>query len=284
MPAVELEARLRELAGGTMTYNEIAEALGKSQSHIADTCRKLGLQVRPDVRIGKPQTPAEAAKTERVRLLANGIRSAREIAQILGMNRKAVEKQLAYHDLPRRARGSASQERNGQWRGGRVISLDGYAHRSIGGKCRKPEHRIVMEQKIGRPLLPGEVVDHIDSLHLNNDPSNLRLFASNADHIRATISGQVPQWSAEGLAVQSLSRQQRKDSQQVHTYRRAKASGDVRLLQILLAAYRLGTDSPYLSGTPRWLERAQISDLSRPSLERHIRAICERWEWHRIAL
>ena len=36
-------------------------------------------------------------------------------------------------------------------------------------------HREVMEQKLGRKLLPGEVVHHIDENKRNNDPNNLEL-------------------------------------------------------------------------------------------------------------
>jgi hypothetical protein len=36
-------------------------------------------------------------------------------------------------------------------------------------------HRVVMETKLGRPLLPGEVVHHIDGNKRNNDPENLEL-------------------------------------------------------------------------------------------------------------
>ena len=45
-------------------------------------------------------------------------------------------------------------------------------------------HRIVMEQKIGRKLRPGEVVHHIDENRRNNDPDNLKLFANQAEHAR----------------------------------------------------------------------------------------------------
>lgn len=44
------------------------------------------------------------------------------------------------------------------------------------------EHRILVAQAIGRPLLRTEVVHHIDHNPANNQLSNLQLFASNRDH------------------------------------------------------------------------------------------------------
>jgi len=44
------------------------------------------------------------------------------------------------------------------------------------------EHRLAMARKLGRPLLPSEVVHHIDHNPANNTPENLMLFASNREH------------------------------------------------------------------------------------------------------
>ena len=43
-------------------------------------------------------------------------------------------------------------------------------------------HIIVAEEKLGRNLLPEEVVHHKDLNKLNNDPSNIMVFATNSDH------------------------------------------------------------------------------------------------------
>lgn len=45
-------------------------------------------------------------------------------------------------------------------------------------------HRIVAEQILGRPLLPGEVVHHIDGDKRNNEPSNLMVFTSQPEHAK----------------------------------------------------------------------------------------------------
>ena len=44
-------------------------------------------------------------------------------------------------------------------------------------------HRVVAEQKIGRKLLPGEVVHHIDNNKRNNHPDNLMVFPSQREHM-----------------------------------------------------------------------------------------------------
>jgi hypothetical protein len=47
------------------------------------------------------------------------------------------------------------------------------------------EHRLVMAQMCRRLLLRSEVVNHLDHNPTNNDPLNLELWPTNADHKRA---------------------------------------------------------------------------------------------------
>ena len=56
---------------------------------------------------------------------------------------------------------------------------DGKAYRKTFGVHT---HRLVASEKLGRPLLKGEVVHHIDENILNNHPDNLHVFASQAEH------------------------------------------------------------------------------------------------------
>lgn len=56
----------------------------------------------------------------------------------------------------------------------------GKSYRKLMGRH---EHRVVAERNIGRPLLPGEVVHHIDGDIHNNDPANLEVMTQ-GEHIR----------------------------------------------------------------------------------------------------
>ena len=45
------------------------------------------------------------------------------------------------------------------------------------------EHRVVAEDKLGRPLAPGEIVHHIDGDKRNNTPANIVVLHSQSAHI-----------------------------------------------------------------------------------------------------
>jgi hypothetical protein len=58
------------------------------------------------------------------------------------------------------------------WKGGHIDG-NGYKVISRKGRTNLLEHRVIAAEKIGRALLPNEVVHHIDGDRLNNHPDNL---------------------------------------------------------------------------------------------------------------
>jgi len=80
--------------------------------------------------------------------------------------------------------------RKGNWKGGRFVNRDGYiliykpehpfAHHN---KFYVFEHRLVMEEKLGRYLKPNERVHHKNSVRNDNRIKNLELFSNNGKHL-----------------------------------------------------------------------------------------------------
>ena len=74
------------------------------------------------------------------------------------------------------------------WKGGKFKRFDGYiyiwqpSHPYCGIRGYMMEHRLIMEQMIGRYLKPTEIVHHINGILDDNRPENLKLFANNSEH------------------------------------------------------------------------------------------------------
>lgn len=128
-----------------------------------------------------------------------------EIAEKIGKTPKAIQKIFRRYNFPRlhNIEPPRLQERIG-WKGGlklakgyEYLRSPGHPHGTKHG-CYVAVHRLVMEKKLGRYLLPTEVVDHIDGDIRNNNPDNLRLFQSNGEHLRVTLAGRCPKWSEDG--------------------------------------------------------------------------------------
>ena len=67
----------------------------------------------------------------------------------------------------------------------------GKAYRKFYGRH---EHRVAAEAMLGRPLRPGEVVHHRDGDKLNNDPMNLEVLPSQAEHTKTQRRDPQGRW------------------------------------------------------------------------------------------
>jgi hypothetical protein len=127
-----------------------------------------------------------------------------QIGVIFEVDSEVIRYHMKRHGIERRVSSSCPGNLNGSWSGGRTIDKDGYVlvHAPGMTESRKNgymlEHRLVMTQLLGRPLLPTEVVHHKDGNKQNNHPVNLEIYGCNADHLKDELSGRIPNWSAEG--------------------------------------------------------------------------------------
>lgn len=76
---------------------------------------------------------------------------------------------------------------NSNWRGGIKIDKDGYILRWVknhpySSRNYVREHRLIMENKLGRYLRPEEVIHHKNNIKSDNRIRNLKLFKNNSEH------------------------------------------------------------------------------------------------------
>jgi hypothetical protein len=128
------------------------------------------------------------------------------VAAMMHTNRRYVRQALQEVGAPRRPEGALPMERNHRWKGGRIVDSDGYVllkapdHPDSNHLGYVREHRLVMEQKIGRRLSRSEVVHHLNSNKQDNRPENLDLYPTNGAHLAAELAGRTPKWSEDGRA------------------------------------------------------------------------------------
>jgi len=107
-----------------------------------------------------------------------------EIAQECGVNITTISRWAARFEIrePRPYEADRSGPNNPYWKGGKYKdSKSGYImvylpeHKSANKKGYLPEHRLIMEQYLGRELKPNETVCHINKRNDDNRLDNLEL-------------------------------------------------------------------------------------------------------------
>ena len=210
-PCDALADTILELNAQHLPRKEIAVRVGLSHHTVQAWLQRRKIPGRPH--------------KDRLRLLSADVLAAalsedktqREIANQFGVSLSCVERSCYRFGLKGARRGPRHGSDHPSWRGGRHLDKHGYVSVFVPlhPHCKKSsyvsEHRLVMEVVLGRYLLPTEVVDHRDNHPRHNWPGNLRLFESNASHLRETLTGREKashRWSIPGAygSIQKLRR------------------------------------------------------------------------------
>ncbi len=214
---VPIEELARRYAEGE-TLRDLAADAGVSYPTVRRRLKAHGVDVRGHQKTPETRAKLSAAKAidfDLVQLQAwrdEGL-STRDMAERLGCSEEPVRRAMVKAGIARLP-AKARLERNVFWSGGYTVDEEGYilakapSHPDADRHGYVRMHRVVMERTLGRALLPGEVVDHIDGDTSNNDPSNLRLFASNGEHLRVTRTGRkkLPPSEREALRQEAVRR------------------------------------------------------------------------------
>jgi len=86
--------------------------------------------------------------------------------------------------------GTLTRGNNPRWNGGRYVDVHGYVwvlhpdHPNAATNGYIREHRLVLEQKLGRLLLPEEIPHHLNGIKDDNRPENLVLYSCQSSHLK----------------------------------------------------------------------------------------------------
>lgn len=163
------------------------------------------------------------------------------MARVISTHKRHVKKYLRAQGVTREFLNSNAASLSAHWKGGSRIGKSGYREIYYPGHPHRRknnhyilEHRLVMEMKIRRHLLPEEVVHHMDRDKLNNEPSNLRLFSCNSEHLAYELHGKCPNWSEDGkrriLAAERVTPKVRESLQKGHLQWRASQRAGIQFV------------------------------------------------------
>ena len=164
---------------------KIAAQHGVHKNTVYDALGRLGVPLRKKRR----DYLSDSEKMQISQMYTSG-KSFQQIAQQLKLSWRTVNKYAKKVGVQARPAGFQTGEGHHAWKGGRIVTEGGYvlvqlapdhpfyemAQIKTGGPNRYClEHRLVMAQKLGRPLRDDETVHHKDGDKQNNGSKNLQL-------------------------------------------------------------------------------------------------------------
>lgn len=181
------------------SLKELAERHGWSPQTIGRRLQAHGVALRGKRKTDRQKEHLSQLKTihlpvDRLQSLRQQGLSTQEIGESLGVSEETARRRMVQAGVDR-LEPKARPERNAFWRGGLSVDKHGYIlefrpdHPQATASGCVRQHRLVVESQMGRYLSADEVVDHRNGDTSDNRPENLRVFSSNADHLRATLTG-----------------------------------------------------------------------------------------------
>ena len=168
------------------SLTEIARQYDASTKVIRDYLVRAGVELR---RMGAPAFWTDARKAEATQRYLAG-EQLQNIAKVMKCGFDTVQRTLIELGIHEKKNCTLRGETHHSWRGGKVTLDNGYINVRITDENRHLvappvprtgyilEHRLVMAQKLGRPLLPTEEPHHKNLIRNDNSPENLELWVT----------------------------------------------------------------------------------------------------------
>lgn len=145
---------------------EVAAYLGVAHSCVLRNLKQAGVQVESSDPNKYPLPMPEVIAHYQAG------KSTREIGAIYGVDAEVIRRRLNRRHIQMRPRGGEQGEKNPQWKGGNDY------------KEGKYQARKTYKAFVGKPLLPGKVLHHMNEDTADNSPDNLWEFPNNSCHAR----------------------------------------------------------------------------------------------------
>lgn len=184
-PDAELEMVSFYESADTVTLSAVAKKFDIAIPTVRAILERHGRQARP--LIGRPMKIFASEDAALISTMLAAGHSQETIAKTIGTSQTTMRRVMNLAGIKKDA--SRSRRRHGMWRGGRfevkgyILVLVPQDHKFFsqmaGASGYVLEHRLVMAEKLGRPLTRDETVHHINGIKNDNRPENLQLRQGN---------------------------------------------------------------------------------------------------------